>query len=137
MNQRKALLLLFAAVLVVVGATTCQGKALLVYGVVVDWADGPIRDADLDLQCTSRGEKTLTKAKTERDGHFKLDVVLSGVCSLMIAAPGFAARNVRLSSSDNRAEKDLGKIRLKLSCTAPGALCDNMGLKDATQKGRP
>ena len=113
------------------GAFDMNRKAI--HGVIADQTDSPIPNALVNLSCVHRVHgNTETKTKTGTDGRFRLDSTLPGECRVNIFAPGFLSVVIRVKASGNKAGVDLGKVRLRISCSGPGVICD-----EVTSKAEP
>jgi hypothetical protein len=134
MSHQKARVVIVAPLLITLGLAASEEKVPQFRGVITDGTNGPIPNAAVELVCTQKGKKSVfSTTKSLTDGHFQLEGKPSGTCSIVFAAQGFAPKHVRITKS--REETDLGKIQLKLSCSTPGTICDEIEPAGAKQKG--
>ena len=113
-----------AALLTLLPSSTCEGRSKMIRGIVTDESATPIPNAFIELSCPQKGKGVSTKSGI--DGHFQFEAILYGACKTKIAAPGFSIRVIPISSSDKRAVMDLGKIQLRVSCSGPDVICDEV-----------
>jgi len=100
---------------------------VVVRGVVTDEADNPIPNVLIELTCARKGKAApLANTKSNSEGHFQLEATVNEACNVKITAPGFSTALVPIRPSGNSSEMDLGKIRLRVSCSGPGVVCDEV-----------
>jgi Carboxypeptidase regulatory-like domain len=110
-----------------VAAYPINAKPRPIRGSVSDEAGNAIPAAIVELSCVRDGKSSvLEHAKSDTNGHFQLEATPDGRCQLKISAPGFAKTSVRLSTSGNHGTTDVGKIQLRVSCSGPGVICDEV-----------
>jgi hypothetical protein len=118
-----------AGILVLLLATfgRCDTKRRAISGTVTDEADAPIPNAVIELQC-SQGRKTEIRARdiTNSSGQFRIESTLNGSCSVRVTHSGFSPVLMPVVASDKSAAVDLGKIRLRVSCSGSDVVCDEV-----------
>ncbi len=116
-----------ASVVTVVIACGCALAALAkhITGVVTDEADAPIPNAIVELLSVARNGNTniLLRTESDHEGRFKLEGQFSGTLKIKLSARGFVPALVSINNSDM---VDVGKIRMKISCSGPGVVCDEV-----------
>jgi len=128
MKRLRRLVLLFGAAVYFISATPrVAAQSSFIRGVVTDEASLPVPNTRIELRCARTGHTTkIVSTSTRADGAFQLLTRLRGVCKVNIAAPGFSPVLILIRSSVNHAPVDLGTIRLRISCTGPGVVCDEV-----------
>lgn len=132
MNKRESIMRAFrlvalgiVALLSALPATSSSAKLKVLRGVVTDEAESPVPNVVIQLACHVRGkELTLGRALSNADGRFELKVVLQHECELKVTAPGFAPMVRALPDNPRLAIIDVGAVRLRVSCSGPGVICD-------------
>jgi hypothetical protein len=92
-------------------------------GVIVDPAGAPIEGATVKLV---RSNAVLESTTSQRSGNFILRTANFDHGELQVSARGFHTETVKLTGTVG--EVDVGKLRLKIDCSSPDALCDDFGL---------
>ena len=127
--MRSTLARMFAigALILILAVEPSEAKTKIVRGLVTDDADAPIPNALIELVCV-QGEKKITAAsgKSSANGHFQFKTTLRGICKIKISAPGFSDLLVSMADSDGRAVINLGKMHVRVNCSGPGVICDEV-----------
>jgi Carboxypeptidase regulatory-like domain len=103
-----------------------DAKPKIIRGLVTDEANAPLPNALIELNCPKEKASAQASTKSNADGRFQFEATLHGMCKVKITAPGFSTLLVPIPDSPKRAVTDLGKIRLSVSCSGPGVICDEV-----------
>jgi hypothetical protein len=113
------------ALLGILHATSSSAKPTVLRGAITDEAASPLPKVVIQLACHVRGkELTLGRTESKADGRFEFEAVLQHGCELKIVAPGFASVTKPIPDSPRPAIIDVGTVRLRVSCSGPGVICD-------------
>jgi hypothetical protein len=124
-----------AGLAIALSASASDAKPTTVTAIITDEADSPIQDAVVGLTCTGKRKTSASvTAKSAANGRLEFAAALSGVCNLNVAAPGFTPTLVGFDTSHHGPVMDLGKVRLKISCSGPGVICDQVTPKTRTSE---
>jgi Carboxypeptidase regulatory-like domain len=120
-NKVVSLLAIALTISATAGQSATMGK--LVIGTVADQAGAGIPNAVVEL-LAERDEKLIARAESGPEGRFKIRAEFSAPVKVRVTARGFASMTERVKGPG--AELDLGKIRLKVNCSGPGVICDEI-----------
>ena len=122
------LVALFGAAVYFLSATErLAAQSRVVRGVVTDEANLPVPNTHVELSCARTGHATkIVSTSSRADGGFQLQAMLLGECKASIAAAGFAPVIIPIRGSNKHTPVDLGTIRLRISCTGLGVVCDEV-----------
>ncbi len=98
-------------------------------GIVVDPANVPINGAVVELLQVRSGndDRVVLTANTDVAGVFRLKPPASRYkTKVKISAAGFLVTTVSVPKLRGMSKADLGKIRLGVSCSTPGVICDEL-----------
>lgn len=100
-----------------------------VTGQVIDEAGAPISKAILKLTSgvPKRGPVVV---ESDMNGRFSFVNIRAGNHQMVIEAPGFKSRMMSIHLKKTIQSENLGVIRLTLSCSGPGTICDMVEPKD-------
>jgi hypothetical protein len=108
-------------------ASTAGMEPTIVTGMITDEANGAIPAAVVEMTCIEKGQPEVrTETKSGEDGRWEIGADIKGRCRLKISAVGFAPVLLGISSPTDRPKIDVGKTRLKVSCSGPGVVCDEV-----------
>jgi hypothetical protein len=115
------------AILATLVVSPINARSNSIRGLVTDESDTALPNVLVELTCTQNGHvSVLANTKTTSDGRFKLDMTAPNACKIRITAPGFASTLIPIRGSEKRGIVDLGKIRMKITCSGPGVTCDEV-----------
>jgi len=121
------ILCLAIGALLTASLASSEPRPKLVRGLVTDEADHPLPNVLIEWSCVGKEKPgPLETAKSGADGRFRLEARLEAGCKVKITSPGFSTRLVPIPDSAKRSPIDLGKISLRVSCSGPGVVCDEI-----------
>lgn len=127
MNTNATFAFAVGVLLTVMTVGPCDARPKAVIGSVTDEADAPLPNVLIELECVQSAEKKVHfSTKSDAQGHFRIEATFRGGCNARISAPGFSAVIIPVPKSRETDVRDLGKVRLRVSCSGPGVICDEV-----------
>jgi hypothetical protein len=104
----------------------------------VDSAIAPVQKAEIQLlkELEHGGKGIVTRTRSDEEGNFQVKTTERARLVVQVSAPGFETKLAPVRAEVVRGDIDLGIVLLVVSCSGPGANCDDVAPRNPSRSNK-